>query len=59
MRLFSPNRNKFGPISPQQLTGSTTPQGTNTKPINNPSPCVREASATINEYVKLTESRPG
>lgn len=58
MRLFSPNRNKFGPISPQQLTGSTTPQGTNTKPINNPSPCVSEASVTINEYDKLIEVQP-
>ena len=58
MRLFSSNRNKFGPISPQQLTGSTTPQGTNTKPINNPSPCVSDASATINEYVKLIEVQP-
>lgn len=59
MKLFSPDKNKFGPISPQQLTGSTTPQGTNTKPIKNPSPCVNEASSTINEYGKLTEAWPG
>lgn len=57
--MFQSKNNTFGPISYTQLTGNTTPIGTNLQTVPNPAPDVSDATDTLQATYEVITNADG